>query len=434
MKVNRLLTSNRSGESNPRRGGSHRRTMEGTPVYPLVLDCTSKMLRCLAFTVMAAMLILLVNTQLAVASDGPSIEELISMAEAERDDGDYADAGTLYEQSGSLCVEEGDWEEGAAHYVSSAQCFSEAERYEDAANSYSLAGDCYYDEEEFDDAMDYYQAAAAAARQHKELNPDYGVSWIEEKIEECESEKREERTLTLLIAIAVMLGLVKFSSKAGLGSAYSPLGRKGIILIAAIYLALGFLLGMVVGLIGANSVSENLKDIMRDHSIIFGLFQLGVSLLLGYFAFVTISKSRENKDVSGKTFLAMAVPCPTSIITMVMSAALLAVAGMPALVAGLFVGGIFFVSVVGISFLSRRLKPGQGPSTLGVIMLFFAMIYLLTIFFVPAYLEAAETDIKMDFPVVNMIPVFLSLAVIVGLGFVLDRMRMNESTSRAEEE
>jgi predicted transporter len=117
-------------------------------------------------------------------------------------------------------------------------------------------------------------------------------------------------------------------------------------------------------------------------------------------------------------------------LTIFTSIAFLVVAGVTEIKAGLFVGGVFFISIITIVFLLRKFKPGKNPINLGVVMLFFSLIYLATVLFVPAYLQISTTVIETDFPLRDTIPVFVSILIIIILGFILTKINTTETMSK----
>jgi predicted transporter len=228
--------------------------------------------------------------------------------------------------------------------------------------------------------------------------------------------------------------VVKFSTKAALGTAYSSTKWKGIFVIASVYLAAGVITGLVFQIVGATLVSDQIVATLFDYGIMLGVFQVALSLTLGIFGFLTINKWKQGKDISNKTFLAMAIPCPTSIITIITAVASLVVAGMAGVSAGFIVGGVFFTFIVGMVFLLRKFKPRRSPVNLGVIMIFFALIYMATVLFVPAYLDASTMIIETDFAPKDIIPVLFSLLIVIAAGFLLGKLRFTETRTQIKGE
>jgi predicted transporter len=376
-------------------------------------------------------LFLLVTGQIASADDGEEdIGELRARAEALVAQGDYGGAAVLYDEIGLWYMHNGDWDSGADCYALSAGCYVEAGQYRQAVDSYALAGDCHYEDKDFDNALVYYQQAQASAEIYQQSTPDYDGSWIDEKITGCQTAAQEAGLMVRLLVMGVLLAVVKFSTKAALGSAYSPVKWKGIFLIASVYLAVGVITGLVFQIVGVTLVSDKIMATLFDYGIVLGVFQVALSLILGVFGFLTINKWKQGKDVSNKTFLAMAIPCPVSVITIITSVASLVVAGVAEVNAGLIVGGVFFISIMGMVFLLRKFKPRRSPIGLGVIMLLFALIYVATILFVPAYLDASTTVIETDFAPGDIVPVLFSLLIVTALGFVLGKLGLTETRAK----
>jgi predicted transporter len=126
----------------------------------------------------------------------------------------------------------------------------------------------------------------------------------------------------------------------------------------------------------------------------------------------------------------MAMPCPVSLATIFLTCAFLVIAGMGYLKAGLLVGGVFFSTILVITTVLRRTRFSKKPSNLGSTMIFFGLLYLLSILLVPAYLPVSEMEIAIgDFPVSDMIPGFLFILVMTAIGFVRGRIG---TTDRSE--
>jgi predicted transporter len=338
----------------------------------------------------------------------------------------------LYDEIGSIYREDGDWDSGGQYHALAAEYFYEAGDYEDSASSYALAGDCDYEQNEFTGASECYQQAQAAAEIHQRANPGYDTSWIAEKLTESQASEEKAGLMTHLLMVGVILMVAKYAAKASLGSAYSPMGMKKIVIIASVYLAIGVIAGVVIDRIGAAVLSDKISATIFDFGVMFGAFQIALAALLIVLGFQTINKWKQGKDMSGKTFLAMVIPCPVSVSTMLISSSFLAMAGMGAMQAGLFVGGGFFAAIIGISLLLRRFKPRQTPAILGMIMVFFALIYIVTLLFAPAYLEAAGMNIETAFNMGDTLPAVLSIGVIIAVGFIWSRMSAGETISKTK--
>jgi predicted transporter len=83
-------------------------------------------------------------------------------------------------------------------------------------------------------------------------------------------------------------------------------------------------------------------------------------------------------------------------------------------------------------YLLRRFKPRTNPTTLGVVMIFFALIYVITVLFVPAYLEASTTSIQTNGMLRDVIPVLCSILILMALGFILRKIEMAEAMPKTK--
>lgn len=385
-------------------------------------------LRFCLFLLAISSIFMLIGSRVAIANEGEgNIEELRQSAEDMFSQENYEGAAMLYDEVGLWYLNKGDWDGAAENYQLSAESYAEAGQYENAANSYAQAGDCYYDDDDFDSALTLYQEAQVAAETYQQSDPDYDSSWIADKIDDCQSEADEQNLMVRFVVIGVLMAVLKFASKAALGSAYSPVKWKVIFLIASVYLALGIIAGLVFKLIGITLVSDKITDTLFDYGIVFGLFQVSLSLILAVFGFLTIRKWKQGRDISSKTFMAMVIPCPTTIVTIFTSVGFVVVAGLTEINAGLLIGGVFFISILGMVYLLRKFKPRTNPTTLGVVMIFFALVYAATVLFVPAYLEASETSIQTNVAIRDVIPVLASILILVALGFVLRKIKTAET-------
>jgi predicted transporter len=327
--------------------------------------------------------ILLIVSSIGIASSHQSsdVEELIRYAGRLSELENYDNAGILYNRIALHYSNASDLANASMHYVLAAKNFVSAGDYESAAASYRLAGDCCTGQKECDDALKYYELSA---ENYKKNDPDYDDLWIGEKIREC----REKSLMSGIVIFGIFLGMLKFSSKAAFGMGFSALNSKEILAVASIYLVVPLLMCALISVAG-DALYESINTLF-GLGIAFGVFQLTIAISLLILGFYTVKKwNQAKKDVSRRTFLLMAMPCPVS--------------------------------------LARFSKK---PSNLGSMMIFFGLLYLLSILLVPAYLPVSEMEISIgDFPVSDMIPGFLFILVMTAIGFVRGRIG---TTDRSE--
>jgi len=347
---------------------------------------------------------------------GTDAEELIGYAERLSELENYDGAGDLYERIALHHRNASDLANASTYYVLAAENFESADDYESAGASYRLAGDCCAGQKECDTALKYYELARESYRKN---NPDYEDSWIDARIRKC----REKSLMSGLVIFGIFLGMLKFSSKAAFGMGFSRLNTHEILAVASIYLVVPLLMCAVISVAG-DALYESIS-ILFGLGIAFGGFQLAIAISLLVLGFYTVKKwNQTKKDVSRRTFLLMALPCPVSLATIFLTCAFLVIAGIGALKAGLLVGGIFFSTIIVITTVLRRTRFSKKPSNLGSMMIFFGLLYFLSILLVPAYLPISEITIAIgDFPISEMIPGVLFVLVMTAIGFVRGRMR-----------
>ena len=358
--------------------------------------------------------ILIVPTIVA-SGEGINVDVLESHAQKLAEVENYENAGGLYERIALHYGNRSEWECTSGYYLLAAENFEKSERYESAGSAYINAGDCFCEMHDCDNASKYYLLGAES---HKRSDTGYDDTWIAEKLKEC----RERSVMSTLAILGILLGMVKFASKAAFGLGFAAVGRRAIMAIAGIYFFIPLLMSAAIGTM--REVLYGFINTLFTFKIAFGAFQLTVALLLLTLGLYTIRKWKDKRDISRRTFLLMALPCPVSLATMFMTCAFFIITGMGVVKVGLLVGSIFFLSILGITFVIRRSGFEKRPSNLGAVMIFFGMLYLLSIILMPAYLPVHEMNIVFEgFSTEDIIPGFLFAVVMVLIGFVIERIK-----------
>ena len=350
-----------------------------------------------------------------VADNGVDPEDLRGYAEKLADVGNYENAGRLYDGIALHYENKSDWEGSSRYYLLAARNFAKAERYESAGASYLNAGNCSHEMRDCNNASKYYLSGAES---YKRCDLDYDDTWIDEKLKRC----NERSLMGGFVILGILLGMLKFASKAAFGLGFATVGKKEISAITTIYFVIPLLMSGLIGLM-RGTLYEFINSLF-NFGIAFGAFQLTVALLLLTLGLYTIRKWKDKRDISRRTFLLMALPCPVSLATMFMTCAFFIITGMEVVKVGLLVGSIFFLSILGITFVIRRSGFEKRPSNLGAVMIFFGMLYLLSIILMPAYLPVHEMNIVFEgFSTEDIIPGFLFAVVMVLIGFVIERIK-----------
>ena len=98
--------------------------------------------------------------------------------------------------------------------------------------------------------------------------------------------------------------------------------------------------------------------------------------------------------------------------------------GIDAFKVGLLVGGVFSLSILGIMLAIQKLKLKKSPANLGTTMIFFGMLYLLSIVFIPAYLPLYDTAITIKgISSKDMISGSLFAVFMIFIGFLVERIK-----------
>lgn len=224
-----------------------------------------------------------------------------------------------------------------------------------------------------------------------------------------------------LTVIGILIGILLFGIKTGLGCGFSNITTREILTIAGSYFFLALLFGSF-------SDHISLDAFERLSSMGMGVHVL-VSLLLIGAGIYTQKKWNAGKDVSRHTFLAISMPCPVCLGALAISCMLLSESlNFSGIKIGLLVGIAFFTAVVASSFLFRFGKTwlGKTPETMGSAMMLLGIYYLLGALLIPAYMQTKQ---------MNLVPIgggdtgivpLMGFGVIVLAGFFLERIRRHD--------
>ena len=246
------------------------------------------------------------------------------------------------------------------------------------------------------------------------------TGYIHVKHGKIETETELQGTIGFLIIVGVSLGLIKFAMKAALGCGFAALRKREILAVALVYFSIGFAMGALIEVMGS-ALGELIVSVLIFTSVILGALQAVLALCMLGFGVYTIKKwTHKKKDITRKTSLLMVLPCPISILTIFMACSVLVITGMEGIIVGLLIGGIFFVFIVGISFAIKKSKLKKTPSSFGVVMIFFALLYVFSVLLIPAYLPVSKMNIAVEnFSIAEIIPGALFMITMVSIGFIL---------------
>lgn len=224
-----------------------------------------------------------------------------------------------------------------------------------------------------------------------------------------------------VLTAGIFGGTALLALKSGVGCGLSGLRTREMLCFAGVYALAALVVGAVVGSVPL-AVTEQIVGLGLVMHLIIGL-------ALVYFGIETKKRwLSDRKDISRRTFLLMSLPCPACLAATFLACLFFTeIAGVSGIVAGAVAGGIFFAGIVGggagTSWITTKTGT-KNPSTLGNVMLFLGLFYLLCLLVVPAYLQAQSAPtLSTAADPAGMLPAFGLMAALILLGAFADRVR-----------
>ncbi|MDD4749949.1 MAG: DUF2162 family putative transporter [Methanosarcinaceae archaeon] len=222
---------------------------------------------------------------------------------------------------------------------------------------------------------------------------------------------------TSLTIIGILIAILAFGIKTGVGCGFSNVKKGEIIAISSSYFILSVLFGNFVGLLSPESF-EQISSMGMGIHVLLSLFLIGAGIY-------TQKKWHTGHDVSRKTFLVMSIPCPVCLAALAFCCMLLAASlEWSGIKIGLLVGTVFFIAVLSSSFVFRKL--GKTPETLGSAMLLLGIYYLLGAMLIPAYMKTKQLNLRtFTGEEAELIPLLLTFIIVFG-GFLVGQVRYKQ--------
>lgn len=368
-----------------------------------------------------------------------AINSYMISAELLKNVSEYNYSGISYFSAGNCYKKIKDLNDSLKYYLIASENFIKVDNYEYAATSYLAAGECYYRQGDCNNTEKYYLLGAGY---YKKYNESYDDSWVDAAVKSCNhkinqlnnetaqltGKEDDETALTSgipknLIIIGVIIGLIIFALKSAMACGFALLQRKEIFSIAFLYFISAMLMSALI-----SRVSEELTGKLLDYGVVFHTI---IALLLIIFGLYTIRKwAYEECDMSRKTFLVMALPCPACLTAIFMSCSFLVALGMQSTIVGILVGSVFFVSIVVISYATRKFGFGS-PAGLGSVMAFFGLFYLLSILMIPSYLQAVKMG-AVTSPVLfaDCFHGYVFMITMISIGFLFERINLKTKITK----
>ena len=213
-----------------------------------------------------------------------------------------------------------------------------------------------------------------------------------------------------LVTVGILISILLFGIKTGLGCGFANLERHEIVMICASYFIVSLFMGFIISsvswefLIGISNIGLLFHIILAIFMIIAGIY--------------TQKQWNNGCDVSRSTFLFLSVPCPVCLTVLFMTCTMLAATlDLSGMVIGIIVGSVFFFSALASSFSFRRW--GKTPETLGTVMMFLGIFYVLSAVLIPAYMQTkAITLPSLTVDMGTMVTSITILFIIIMAGYV----------------
>lgn len=225
-----------------------------------------------------------------------------------------------------------------------------------------------------------------------------------------------------LLTAGTITGIAILSLKAGMGCGLSSLKMRELIFFAGVYALAAGVVGMLSGIIPAEVTTEILGLGLLMHVIIaLGLLSFGVKTRKDWLG--------RRRDLSRRSFLLLSLPCPACLTATFLACVVLTdTTGMDCLRVSLGVGAMFFLDIIASSLAVSWVSGCMGkknPSTLGSVMIFLGLFYLLCPLIIPTYIEAQRMS-GLCIPPLDCSGTFMGLAVLavpVVLGVFIHRSK-----------
>lgn len=221
--------------------------------------------------------------------------------------------------------------------------------------------------------------------------------------------------MATLIVIGILSSVFIFGLKTGIGCGFSKTGWRIVFVLCLLYFVIALVAGYFMDAIDVTSfMSSPLASAIH--------ITLALFLLVG--GIVTMKKWHDGCDVSNKTFLIMVFPCPVCMAALLVSCvALSTVVELDGILIGALVGIVFIISILITTYAMKNLSKitkklhlrfDGTPDTLGSVMVFVGLFYLIAAIMIPAYISAsaARSTIPSVFGTAE-------LTVLIGVGLLI---------------
>ena len=198
--------------------------------------------------------------------------------------------------------------------------------------------------------------------------------------------------LSYAIVTGILSSVFIFGIKSGIGCGFSKTGKLSVAVLCLFYLLVSTAAGYFMD---AFDIASFLTSSLST------MIHIALAFFLPFGGIATIKKWNQGCDISRKTFLILAFPCPVCLSALIISsAALSTVIDADGRLIGFLVGLVFAFSIIVSTLFFRNLGrvcrmvhiPFDGtPEALGTVMIFIGLFSLVAAVMIPAYMNAGDT-------------------------------------------
>jgi len=219
----------------------------------------------------------------------------------------------------------------------------------------------------------------------------------------------------ILATFGILSSILVFGIKTGLGCGFADIKKREIVVICAGYFVISIIMGYLVG-----TVSSDFLEKISGIGLSFHVLLAGLMIAAGIY---TQKQWNCGCDVSRRTFVFLSLPCPVCLSALFIATTMLAAAlDLGGIGIGVMVGSIFFLSALASSLSFRRL--GKTPETLGSVMMFVGIFYMLGAVLVPAYMQSKTLIVpQLTMNTGAMVASFAILVLFISAGFAAHHLR-----------
>ena len=221
--------------------------------------------------------------------------------------------------------------------------------------------------------------------------------------------------IIMLTILGILSSILVFGVKTGLGCGFANIRKYEIVMVSAGYFVISIIMGYLVGII-----SGDLLETVLVVGVPFHILLAGMMIAAGIY---TRKQWNCGCDVSRCTFVFLSLLCPVCLSALFIAITMLAaVLDLSGTLIGIIVGSVFFLSTL-VSSLSFR-SLGKTPETLGSVMMFTGIFYVLGAVIVPAYMQSKTLVVpQLTVDTGVMLASSAVLVLFITLGFAAHHLR-----------